>query len=74
MGVFVAAVIATILYPVFGSLADRWGRKTTYLLGAVLMLVSIIPGVRPDQHRQRVRVRHSPSCSSSASPWPRPAA
>ena len=33
-----------MLYPVFGSLADRWGRKTTYLLGAVLMLVSIIPG------------------------------
>ena len=28
----------------FGSLADRWGRRTTYLLGAVLMLVSIIPG------------------------------
>ena len=44
MGVFVAAVIATILYPVFGSLADRWGRKTTYLLGAVLMLASIVPG------------------------------
>src|SRR5215203_3905135 len=44
MGVFVAAVVATILYPVFGSLADRWGRKTTYLLGAVLMLASIIPG------------------------------
>ena len=44
LGVFVAAVIATVLYPVFGSLSDRWGRKTTYLLGAVLMLVSIIPG------------------------------
>jgi metabolite-proton symporter len=43
MGVFVAAVIATVLYPVFGSLADRWGRKTIYLLGAVLILVSIIP-------------------------------
>jgi MFS family permease len=44
IGVFAAAVVATVLYPVFGSLADRWGRKTTYLLGAVLMLVSIIPG------------------------------
>ena len=28
----------------FGSLADRWVRKTTYLLDAVLMLVSSIPG------------------------------
>jgi MFS family permease len=43
MGVFVAAVVATVLYPVFGSLSDRWGRKTTYLLGAVLMLGSIVP-------------------------------
>ena len=47
MGVFVAAVIATVLYPVFGSLADRWGRKTTYLLGAVLMLVEHHPRRSP---------------------------
>jgi len=43
MGVFVAAVIAVVLYPVFGALADRWGRKTIYLLGAVAMLVTIAP-------------------------------
>ncbi|WP_017838641.1 MFS transporter [Dietzia sp. UCD-THP] len=43
MGVFIAAVIATVLYPVFGSLSDRWGRKTIYLLGAVAMLISIVP-------------------------------
>ncbi|MFI9625851.1 MFS transporter [Streptomyces sp. NPDC052042] len=43
MGVFIAAVIAVVLYAVFGALADRWGRKTVYLLGAVLMLVTIAP-------------------------------
>lgn len=43
MGVFVAAVIATLLYPVFGALSDRWGRKTIYLLGAVSMLIVIVP-------------------------------
>lgn len=43
MGVFVAAIVAVILYPVFGALADRWGRKTTYLLGAAAMLVTIAP-------------------------------
>jgi metabolite-proton symporter len=43
LGVFLAAVVAVVLYPVFGSLADRGGRKTTYLLGAVLMLVTIGP-------------------------------
>ncbi|MFJ2756437.1 MFS transporter [Nocardioides sp. NPDC087217] len=43
MGVFIAAVVAVVLYPSFGALADRWGRKTIYLLGALLMLVSIAP-------------------------------
>ncbi|MEU6134685.1 MFS transporter [Nocardioides sp. NPDC047086] len=43
IGVFIAAVVAVVLYAAFGALADRWGRKTIYLLGAALMLVSIAP-------------------------------
>ena len=43
LGVFVAAVIATVLYPVFGALADTYGRKTMYFIGAVAMFVSIWP-------------------------------
>jgi metabolite-proton symporter len=37
MGVFIAAVIATVLYPVFGALSDTYGRKTMYLIGALAM-------------------------------------
>ncbi|SDB80361.1 metabolite-proton symporter [Raineyella antarctica] len=44
-GVLVAAVIATVAYPVFGWLSDYWGRKTMYLLGAVLMGVSVFPAI-----------------------------
>jgi len=29
-----------VLYPVFGSLSDKYGRKTMYFLGAVLMLIA----------------------------------
>ncbi|MDO9378830.1 MAG: MFS transporter [Nocardioidaceae bacterium] len=43
MGVFVASVVAVVLYAVFGALADSWGRKTTYFIGAVAMLVTIAP-------------------------------
>ncbi len=42
-GVFVAGVVAVVLYPVFGSLSDRFGRKTFYLIGAVAMGASIGP-------------------------------
>lgn len=45
MGVFVAAVISVVLYPVFGALSDRIGRKTTYLIGAVAMGVTIGPAL-----------------------------
>nr|AIU93937.1 hypothetical protein LRS1606.503 [Rhodococcus sp. NS1] len=42
-GVFVAGMIAVVLYPLFGSLSDTFGRKTMYLLGAVSMAVVIAP-------------------------------
>jgi MFS family permease len=44
-GVLVAAVIATVAYPIFGWLSDFWGRKTMYLLGAVLMGASVFPAI-----------------------------
>ena len=40
MGICFAAIVAVILYPVFGSLSDKYGRKTMYFLGAVLMLIA----------------------------------
>ena len=45
LGVCAAAVVATILYGVFGAVSDRIGRKTTYLIGAVAMAVSIAPAI-----------------------------
>ena len=42
-GVFVAAVVAVVMYPLFGSLSDRVGRKPLFLIGVVLMAVSIGP-------------------------------
>jgi metabolite-proton symporter len=45
LGVCAAAVVATILYGVFGAVSDRIGRKTTYLIGAVSMAVSIGPAI-----------------------------
>lgn len=42
-GVSVGAVVAVVLYPTFGALSDRIGRKTVYLIGAVAMGVTIWP-------------------------------
>ncbi|MBV1777848.1 MHS family MFS transporter [Paeniglutamicibacter sp. ABSL32-1] len=43
LGVLIAALVAVVLYPVFGALSDTWGRKTMYFIGAVAMLLSIGP-------------------------------
>lgn len=43
LGVLIAAVVAVILYPIFGALSDTWGRKTMYFIGALAMLLSIWP-------------------------------
>jgi MFS family permease len=39
LGVMLSAVIAVVLYPVFGALSDTFGRKTMYFAGAVGMLI-----------------------------------
>lgn len=39
----VAAVLAVVLYPLFGAASDRFGRKPLYLLGVVAMGLSIGP-------------------------------
>lgn len=43
IGVFVAAIIAVVLYPICGALSDTYGRKTMYLIGAVAMGVFTWP-------------------------------
>ncbi|MGV0837795.1 MFS transporter [Mycolicibacterium thermoresistibile] len=42
-GVSVAAVLAVVMYPLFGSLSDTFGRKPLFLAGVVAMGLSIGP-------------------------------
>ncbi|MGV0687643.1 MFS transporter [Mycolicibacterium thermoresistibile] len=42
-GVSVAAVLAVVMYPLFGSLSDTFGRKPLFLAGVIAMGVSIGP-------------------------------
>ncbi|BBZ32165.1 MFS transporter [Mycolicibacterium confluentis] len=42
-GVFVAAVVAVLTYPLFGSLADRVGRKPVFLMGVLAMGATALP-------------------------------
>ena len=73
LGVFVAGVVATVLYGFFGSLSDRIGRKTTYMIGAVAMAVSIWPAVALiNTGNPWLFAGHRDW--SSGSRWPRPAA
>ncbi|MDQ0259484.1 MFS transporter [Sinomonas atrocyanea] len=43
LSVFAAGLVAVVLYPVFGALSDKWGRKTMYFLGATAMGAVIWP-------------------------------
>ncbi|WP_394162920.1 MFS transporter [Galactobacter valiniphilus] len=43
LGVAIASALCASLHPVFGSLSDRIGRKTVYMIGSVLLLASIVP-------------------------------
>lgn len=42
-GVFVAALVAVVAYPVFGAWSDSVGRKRLFLVGVVLMALSVFP-------------------------------
>ncbi|TFV56929.1 MFS transporter [Mycobacterium sp. PS03-16] len=43
LGVSVAAVIAVVMYPLFGALSDAVGRKPVFLAGVVAMGLSVVP-------------------------------
>lgn len=43
LGVCVAAVVAVVMYPVFGRVSDAVGRKPVFLAGVVAMGFSVLP-------------------------------
>ncbi|WP_193046934.1 MFS transporter [Mycolicibacterium baixiangningiae] len=43
LGVCVAAVVAVVMYPVFGRVSDAVGRKPVFLAGVVAMGASVLP-------------------------------
>ncbi|MGE2716693.1 MFS transporter [Mycolicibacterium litorale] len=43
LGVCVAAVVAVVMYPVFGAVSDTVGRKPVFLAGVLAMGVSVLP-------------------------------
>lgn len=43
IGVMVASIVAIVLFPVFGYTSDLVGHKRTYLVGLILMMVTIFP-------------------------------
>ncbi|MGW0159167.1 MFS transporter [Mycobacterium sp. NPDC003323] len=42
-GVFVAAVVAVLTYPLFGALSDRVGRKPVFIGGVIAMGAAVVP-------------------------------
>jgi metabolite-proton symporter len=42
-GVFIAALVAVVLYPLFGALSDRIARKPVFLAGVVAMGLTVLP-------------------------------
>ncbi|BBZ59488.1 MFS transporter [Mycolicibacterium monacense] len=43
LGVCVAAVVAVVMYPVFGRVSDAVGRKPVFLAGVIAMGMSVLP-------------------------------
>ncbi|MCX2933793.1 MFS transporter [Mycobacterium sp. CVI_P3] len=43
LGVFVAAIVAVFVYPLFGALSDRLGRKPVFVSGVVAMGLAVFP-------------------------------
>ncbi len=42
-GVFASALVMIVFIPLFGHLADKWGRGKTYAIGSILLAISAYP-------------------------------